>query len=224
MRRRTSLPARAGAASRPALSSVPGNAPMNRNTIQNRRIVNFRHAVYSRYARPMVVLFRIMDLDLTKRIAFKLCQSNTSWGEPTFIAAGNSAAVFDFEHPTYGPVALKIYDPAFFVGENALIEEKRIRLQEKLRSHGNPHLIEVLGVGQIAEAGTWFLLMELCPWKTLEDRLNGVPDGAVESLLHQLVDAVQFLERKGCRSSPRRFAAPSRDRPRRSHRPARVHP
>jgi serine/threonine protein kinase len=137
-----------------------------------------------------------MDLKLTEQIASDFCRTQ-GWGLPTFIAAGNSAAVFNVEHPKQGPVAIKIYDPSFFSGDNALIEEKRIRLQENLRAHGNEYLIEILEVGKIIEANTWYLMMELCPWRTLEDQLSRVPDSSVEELLRQLVSAVQFLEDKG---------------------------
>jgi eukaryotic-like serine/threonine-protein kinase len=137
-----------------------------------------------------------MDLELTKRVARKLCEEH-NWQNLEFIDAGNSGAVFRIDHPKHGSSALKIYDPAFFKGGNALIEEKRIKLQEQLRSHGNPHLIDILEVGAIAEENTWYLLMELCSWPNLEKCLPSVRDDQVEDLLRQLVDAVEFLQRKG---------------------------
>jgi serine/threonine-protein kinase len=137
-----------------------------------------------------------MDLDLTKQIAHELCQER-NWQNLEFIDAGNSGAVFKINHPKHGPVALKIYDPAYFKGHNALIEENRIKLQEQLRSHGNPHLIDVLEVGSIAPANTWYLLMELCSWPNLEKCLSSVRDDQVEELLRQLVDGVQFLQENG---------------------------
>jgi serine/threonine-protein kinase len=137
-----------------------------------------------------------MDLELTKRVARKLCEEH-NWQNLEFIDAGNSGAVFRIDHPKHGPSALKIYDPAFFKGGNALIEEKRIKLQEQLRSHGNPHLIDILEVGAIAEENTWYLLMELCSWPNLKKCLPSVRDDQVEDLLRQLVDAVEFLQRKG---------------------------
>ncbi|MDI4232360.1 protein kinase [Bradyrhizobium sp. Arg237L] len=137
-----------------------------------------------------------MDLTLTQQIAAQLCR-DLNWQGLEFIDAGNSGAVFSINHPKHGPVALKIYDPAYFKGDNALIEENRIRLQEQLRSHGNPHLIDVLEVGHVAEANTWYLLMELCSWPNLEKCLPLIRDDHVEELLGQLVDAVQFLQGKG---------------------------
>jgi serine/threonine protein kinase len=137
-----------------------------------------------------------MNLELTKQIARELGQER-HWENLQFIDAGNSGAVFRIDHPKHGPVALKIYDPAYFKGDNALIEENRIKLQEQLRSHGNAHLIDVLEVGAIAEENTWYLLMELCSWPNLEKCLPSVRDDQVEELLRQLVDGVQFLQEGG---------------------------
>jgi hypothetical protein len=114
-----------------------------------------------------------MDIKLTEQIAKDLCR-HKRWEAPTFIAAGNSAAVFETKHPKLGAVALKIYDPSFFSGDNALIEEKRIRLQEKLRSHGNEYLIDVLEIGEIAEASTWFASMLR---ETLDNEFGGIRKG-----------------------------------------------
>jgi serine/threonine protein kinase len=137
-----------------------------------------------------------MDKALTLQIAERLCEKQ-GWRELLYLDAGNSGAVFTIHHPQYGSVALKIYDPAYFQGSNALIEEKRVRLQEQLRSHGNPHLVEFLEVGKISEDSTWYLLMELCPWQNLEKALASVRDDQVEELLRQLVEAVLFLEERG---------------------------
>jgi eukaryotic-like serine/threonine-protein kinase len=137
-----------------------------------------------------------MDRELTERIAHELCVER-NWQDLEFIDAGNSGAVFRISHPKHGPVALKVYDPAYFKGDNALIEENRIKLQEQLRSHGNPHLIDVLEVGPIVGVNTWFLLMELCSWPNLEKCLRSVRDDQVEELLRQLVDGVLFLQKSG---------------------------
>ncbi|MBR1203305.1 MULTISPECIES: protein kinase domain-containing protein [unclassified Bradyrhizobium] len=137
-----------------------------------------------------------MDQDLTRQIAIRLCDAK-GWRDLSFIDAGNSGAVFSILHPVHGLAALKIYDPAYFKGDNALIEENRVRLQEQLRSHGNPYLIDVFEVGQIREDGTWYLVMELCPWQNLEKALGSIRDDHVEELLRQLVEAVLFLESKG---------------------------
>jgi len=137
-----------------------------------------------------------MDQNLTQNIAGRLCGVR-GWHDLSYIDAGNSGAVFRVVHPEYGPVALKIYDPAYFKGDNALIEEKRVRLQEQLRAHGNPYLIDIFEVGEISEDATWYLLMELCPWPNLEKSLGSVRDDQVEELLRQLVAGVLFLQELG---------------------------
>src|SRR6266850_2238780 len=115
-----------------------------------------------------------MDLHRTTEIAKAVCSAKTDWSDPTFIRAGNSAAVFRVNHKLHGRVALKVYDPAFFIGENALIEARRIKLQDELSSHGNANLIEVLEVGELQEYGTWYILMEYCPWPMLDECLSQI--------------------------------------------------
>ena len=136
-----------------------------------------------------------MDLASVTRIAERLCAAR-GWSAPVYIDNGASAAVYKVE-TNGGPAALKVYDPAFFEGENALIEANRIDLQRRLKGHGCPHLVDVLDAGELARDRTWFLLMEYCPWKSLEKRLSDVPDTKVHVLLKQLVEAVRFLESKG---------------------------
>lgn len=125
----------------------------------------------------------------------RLCSAR-GWGPPTYIDNGASAAVYEVQTGD-GPAALKIYDPAFFDGENALIETARIALQLELRGHGCPNLVEVHDAGELKEDGTWYLLMEFCPWKSLEKRLAEVPDDKVHALIKQLVAAVKFLDGRG---------------------------
>ncbi len=127
-------------------------------------------------------------------IAERLC-ARRGWGAPQYIDNGASAAVYRIE-ANGEPSALKIYDPSFFEGANALIEVKRIELQRALIEHGCPHLVDVLEAGEAPEDHTWYLRMEFCPWASLEKKLADVPDEKVHSLLKQLVLAVQFLENK----------------------------
>jgi hypothetical protein len=135
-----------------------------------------------------------LDLERVTKIAEPLCAARC-WSAPVYIDNGASAAVYKVE-TNDGPAALKVYDPAFFQGENALIEANRIDLQRQLRGHGCPHLVDVLDAGELAGDGTWYLLMEYHPWKSLEKRLGDVPDSKVHELLKQLVEAVRFLESK----------------------------
>ncbi|MEW5686535.1 MAG: protein kinase [Pseudomonadota bacterium] len=134
-----------------------------------------------------------MDLKRTNEIAQRFCSSR-GWGEPTYIANGASAAVYKVLRPGEGPAALKIYDPRFFEGENALIEARRCELQAGLQGHGHPNLIDVIDVGEVEAEGTWYLLMEYCPWPSLDQRLSMVPDDKVHLLIKQLTCAVLFLE------------------------------
>ncbi|MER8902774.1 protein kinase [Mesorhizobium sp. M0772] len=136
-----------------------------------------------------------MNIDRVKQIAERFCRTQ-GWAAPEYIDNGASAAVYKVETAD-GVEALKIYDPEFFEGENALIEAKRIDLQCELKGHGCPFLVEVHDAGELAEDGTWYLLMEFCPWKSLEKRLAEVPDDKIHDLLKQLVSAVKFLDDKG---------------------------
>jgi serine/threonine protein kinase len=137
-----------------------------------------------------------LDLARTTDIATQLC-AKLGWEGPEYIDHGNSAAVYRVVHPEYGRAALKVYDPVFFEGENALIESNRVALQEELKGHGHPNLIEILETAEVSEFGTWYLLMEFCPWASLEKRLADVPDDRIHHLLKQLTEAVRFLETKG---------------------------
>jgi len=137
-----------------------------------------------------------LNLSHITAIAERLCLS-AGWQEPEYIDRGNSAAVYRVAHPKHGIAALKIYDPDFFTGDNALIEARRVELQGGLKGHGHPNLIDVLETGRLAEDGTWFLLMEFCPWPSLEKCLAETPDPQVHPLLKQLVQAVLFLNELG---------------------------
>lgn len=133
-----------------------------------------------------------MDLNKLNDIAARLCRKK-GWAAPRYIDNGASAAVYETAMKD-GRAALKVYDPSFFEGDNALIEVARIRLQQQLRNHGCENLIEVVAADEIPEDKTWYLLMEFCPWPSLEKQLSSVPDDKVHDLIKQLVSAVRFLE------------------------------
>lgn len=137
-----------------------------------------------------------LDESVTRKIAQRL-SSDRGWSEPVFIDAGASAAVYKMEIPEKGSAALKIYDPRFFSEENAVIEARRCELQAGLRDHGHPNLINILEVDELAHEGTWYLIMEFCPWPSLAKQLAQVPDTAVHTLIRQLTEAVLFLSEKG---------------------------
>jgi serine/threonine-protein kinase len=138
-----------------------------------------------------------MDKDLVISIAESLAKSKSGWGEPSFLDAGASGGVFSLKHPDQGTVALKIYDPKFFVGENALIEEHRVKLQCELAHLDHPHLIRTIEAAPIPEHGTWHLLMEYCPWPSLEKVIQDLPDHAVPALIRQLAEVTIFLRENG---------------------------
>lgn len=135
-----------------------------------------------------------MNLDLVKSIADDIVAANQGWAMIRYIDTGASGAVFEIDHPEHGRTALKVYDPKFFEGEDALIEVQRVELQEDLKDHGNKYLIEIFEAGAFKPAATYFLLMALCPWETLEKSVAHLPDAQVQELLRQLVVAVSFLD------------------------------
>ena len=137
-----------------------------------------------------------VDLQLTNGIAQRFC-AERGWGEPEYIANGASAAVYKIVGRGEGPAALKVYDPKFFRGENALIEARRCELQSGLKGHGHPNLVDIIDVGEVPGEGTWYLLMEFCPWPSLDQGLAAVPPDKVAPLIKQLADAVLFLEGLG---------------------------
>ena len=133
-----------------------------------------------------------MGQDDVRQIAEAVCRER-DWGIPRVVGSGNSGVVFEIMHPEHGPVALKVYDPSFFVGENAAIEISRLKLLDRIWLHGNEHIIETIEAGALPDHATWYVLMELCPWPTLDRQISALPNNRVESLLHQLVRAVLFL-------------------------------
>lgn len=107
---------------------------------------------------------------------------------------GGSAVVFKWEQ---GDVvrALKVYDPKFLASESAPAERHRLQLQARLIGQHCPSMIDTLAVEE--DLGTCFLTMEFFAGDELKKVLGKVPDAAVPSLVHQLVEAVRFLERFG---------------------------
>lgn len=136
-----------------------------------------------------------MSLRKLDVIAEAICRER-GWHFPQYIAEGASAAVYEVCVDNV-KTALKVYDPAFFEGQNALIETKRIELQLQLKGHTCEHLIGVIDAAPYDEANTWYLLMEFSPWQTLDNVLNKIPDQNAHELIKQLVKAVQYLSAKG---------------------------
>lgn len=137
-----------------------------------------------------------MDLPLLKEHCQTLAAAR-GWPSPTFIKAGASGAVFRLEHPAHGLVALKIYDPQYFEGDNAVIEVARLVLQKQLAGHEHPSLVTTIEVIEMPVEKTWAVIMEFCPWPDLSDVIAKVPNSLVPSIIDQLAKAVEFLDSLG---------------------------
>eukprot|EP00657_Telonema_sp_P-1_P010244 TRINITY_DN459_c0_g1_i1.p1 TRINITY_DN459_c0_g1~~TRINITY_DN459_c0_g1_i1.p1 ORF type:complete len:152 (-),score=13.98 TRINITY_DN459_c0_g1_i1:130-585(-) len=110
-------------------------------------------------------VYKRQDLECIQDIANRLC-AERGWGRPEYIDHGASAVVYKTQQNNEH-LAVKIYDPTYFLGENALIEKRRIALQCELNNHGCPYIINILDAAEFSECKTWFLLMEYCPWKSI---------------------------------------------------------
>lgn len=137
-----------------------------------------------------------MDLPLLKQHCQTLATAR-GWPLPAFIKAGASGAVFRLEHPTHGEVALKIYDPHFFEGDNAVIEVARLELQKQLAGHEHPSLVTTIEVIEMSAENTWAIIMEFCPWPDMSDVIASIPNSLIPSIIDQLAKAVDFLSDLG---------------------------
>jgi len=106
---------------------------------------------------------------------------------------GGSAVVFHW-NKNGESLALKVYDPRFFLNaEAAQAERHRLDLQRRLIGHRCQSMIETIGV--VEQFDTCFVLMEFFSGIELKKVIGKVPDEAVPNLIRQLVDAVLFLEK-----------------------------
>ena len=124
------------------------------------------------------------------------------YGEPIFLDAGGSAAVFRVDSPS-GPRAVKAFDPNLISSEEGGADKRRLEVQRRLIGHNCSSLIQTYRVDE-AE-GTAFMEMEFVEWPQLTKQLETVPDEAVAPLITQLVDAVRFLETLDCQSPSKSF-------------------
>lgn len=141
----------------------------------------------------MPALEQTIIADITNRL-HKHIAKFIGYGEPKFLKAGGSAAVFRIDTPQ-GPKAWKVFNPAFLEGEFGDAERRRLDVQRRLINHSCPSLIQTFRVDE-AE-GTAFIEMEFNSGQELKDALDKVPDSEVGRLITQLVEAVRFLETKG---------------------------
>lgn len=110
---------------------------------------------------------------------------------PQYITSGGSAAIFKVESKN-GPRAFKVFNPAFFEGEGAAADRKRLDVQRSTIGHSCLSLIQTYRVEE-AE-GTAIMEMEYLAWPSLDKCLADIPDDKVVPLITQLVTAVRFLE------------------------------
>lgn len=110
------------------------------------------------------------------------------------IGVGGSAAVFKVS-TRYGDEALKILNPTLFSDHAGTASNYRVSLQQKLVNHDCSSLIDVKAV-EIFE-NTCVCRMAYLSWKELKDSIQDIPDNNIQSIVDQLVVAVQFLARNG---------------------------
>lgn len=133
-----------------------------------------------------------MSADIIRPFAVEACRLlGDQWHLDSTIGSGNSATVYKLQSPD-STAALKIYDPRFFEGENAGVEERRITDQMSLKGHGHPYLIDFVAAGPVGE--TYFLLMEYFPWNSLDRSLERVNYSEISSVLSKVASAAKFLE------------------------------
>lgn len=116
------------------------------------------------------------------------------YGQPVFLKAGGSAAVFRVESE-WGTRAFKAFNPAYLIGPGGDAERRRLQVQRRLIDHACSSLIQTYRVVEAED--TAFMEMEFCPWPEFTELLATVPDDAVVPLITQLADAVRFLEAAG---------------------------
>lgn len=128
-------------------------------------------------------------------IAHFFCKrAGSQWSDPTFIDDGGSAEVYKVVGRRDSLAALKVYDPAFFQGDEGPGEIERIRRQRDLIGVRHPNLVEIVGVDELPGSATWAVTMEFIPHSNLEKNISSVAPSVVRRLLTQLIGAAQFLE------------------------------
>lgn len=128
--------------------------------------------------------------DLKERLLNYLA-NQTGYGEPVYLTAGGSAAVFKVQYAGTFRV-FKAFNPEFLNGPRGESERRRLDVQRGLIGHDCPSIVQTY---RIEEAeGTAFLEMEFVDSPQLTDVLRHIPDSAIVPLITQLVEAVRFLE------------------------------
>lgn len=133
-------------------------------------------------------------IDELRRRASRYVQKYDACEVGDMIGSGGSAAVFKIQG-IFGVRALKVYDPTVLAPENRSAELHRLSLQQRLIGVECDGLASTYSIE--VEEDSCFIEMEYVPWKQLKEVLPDVPDDCVESLILQLVNGVQELEKMG---------------------------
>ena len=136
----------------------------------------------------------VMSHDSLKHYAEQVCQELTGqWNLSKRVGKGNSATVYKIR--SYDETAaLKIYEPRFFTGHNAAVEERRIFDQMTLKGHGHSHLIDFISADRVSD--TYYLLMEYFPWDSLDEVIANIPISEVSPIISKIASAAQYLEER----------------------------
>ena len=133
-----------------------------------------------------------MKDDVLRPYAEIFCEdSGDKWKLVDRIGSGNSASVYKLEGDDQ-TAALKIYQPRFFQGDKASIEQRRVRDQMRLKGHEHPNLIDFFQEGKVKD--TCFLLMEFFPWQSLDRRLHAIEPSEIAEIISKIANAAEYLE------------------------------
>lgn len=135
------------------------------------------------------------DTDEPLEIAKRWCAwRGHGWSVAAQLGQGGTAPVFEVVSAN-GPMALKIYDAKFSMGEKGEIEAKRIDQQLALKGHDCPHLVQIYDGGEFEKR--LFLLMSRASGTELEKCLTAVPRDKIRQIVDQIARAAIFLKNAG---------------------------
>lgn len=131
------------------------------------------------------------DIAICRQLAEQFIASRGGGNISAQLGDGGSAVVFQWEQ--FDDVfALKVYDPKFFSSELVNATRHRLELQGRLIGQHCRSMVDTFAIDE--ELETCFVKMEYFPGVELKKVIGKVPDESVGPLIHQLVEAVQFLE------------------------------
>ena len=128
-------------------------------------------------------------------IAESYCDDSRGiWKFERFIDEGNSAAVYLIAGSS-SHAALKVYDPAFFQGNEGEASIRRLEAHNKFISHDCPTLVQFFDARIFGESA--IVLMEYLPWRDLSKVVSRFPDDQILSTAQQVAVAAKFLSENG---------------------------